>query len=135
MMQPKMNFVACAMLLMFAATVQCRNVDIESNDIEDGNDGDDGAYYQGVLLFATGRECAMVGGLCVQQDDCMAGHNTFMKGLCPDREIGVECCYRVTPRPSTCAQQQGECMDDCNPSLQRDIATDCGPDQKCCVLV
>lgn len=41
----------------------------------------------------------------------------------------------VTPRPSTCAQQQGACMDDCAAELQRDIATDCGANQKCCVLV
>lgn len=127
-----------------------------------------GTYYQGVPVYSSGRDCAMLGGLCVLRDDCMSGHQTFMKGLCPDKDIGVECCYRggphfscsfliqipffffffilakyhnicililVTPRASTCEQQQGVCMDDCNSSLRRDIATDCGPDQKCCVLI
>lgn len=42
MMLPKMNFVACAVLLMFAAIVQCRNTEIDSNDIDGGSDGDDG---------------------------------------------------------------------------------------------
>lgn len=37
-----MNMIACAMLLMFAATVQCRNTDIESNDIDENGDPDDG---------------------------------------------------------------------------------------------
>lgn len=41
-MNPKIN-VAMLLALIFAVTVQCRNVDIETNDI-DGDDGDDGKF-------------------------------------------------------------------------------------------
>lgn len=134
MIQTKMNVIACVMLLMFAAVIQCRNMDVDTNDIDNGDEDDGefdcdfvytncahnicehqqivmihgsfsfninlifdhviGAYYQGVPLYTDGRDCKMLGGLCVMQDDCAPGHQTFMKGLCPDKDIGVECCYR-----------------------------------------
>jgi len=132
-MHSKAN-IAFVLALFFVTIVQCRNVDIDNNDIDDSGD-DDAAYYQGVPLYAVSRDCAMLGGVCVLRGDCEPGNQTFMKGLCPDKDIGVECCYRVTPRPSTCAQQQGECMDECSTEVQRGIATDCPAYQKCCVLV
>lgn len=43
MIQTKMNVIACVMLLMFAAVIQCRNMDVDTNDIDNG-DEDDGEF-------------------------------------------------------------------------------------------
>lgn len=36
----------------------------------------------------------MLGGLCVQENDCARDQLTQKTGLCQDRENGVECCYQ-----------------------------------------
>jgi len=126
------TLTVCIVALFYTSVVRSRIInDINTVDYDDNYAG----YYAGVPVYTPGRQCALVGGLCVQEEDCAPGEATSKKGLCPDKDMGVECCYQVIPRPSTCQRQGGACMDWCNPSLQRDIATDCAPDQKCCVLV
>lgn len=51
-------------------------------------------YYQGVPVYTPSRECAMGGGICVQEGDCEKGELAQKSGICPDREMGVECCYK-----------------------------------------
>uniref|UniRef100_A0A1L8DNT2 Putative conserved secreted protein n=2 Tax=Nyssomyia neivai TaxID=330878 RepID=A0A1L8DNT2_9DIPT len=85
-----------------------------------------------IKLWEIERECAMVGGVCVHRDDC--DHVTSTTGLCPsNKHYGVECCYKLKIRLTTCHNHFGECMNECNPRIQRP-ATDC-PGQVCCVLV
>lgn len=39
----------------------------------------------------------MVGGICVQKEDCAEGQLTSTRGLCPfNQHDGVECCYQGT---------------------------------------
>uniref|UniRef100_A0A1B0DK33 Uncharacterized protein n=1 Tax=Phlebotomus papatasi TaxID=29031 RepID=A0A1B0DK33_PHLPP len=85
-----------------------------------------------IKLWEIERECAMVGGLCVHKDDC--DHVTSTTGLCPsNKRYGVECCYKLKYRITTCKNHLGECMDRCHHSLQR-TSTDCSG-QVCCVLI
>lgn len=51
-------------------------------------------YYWGVPVYTPSRECSSLGGLCVQENDCERGQLTQTSGLCEDRGIGVECCYK-----------------------------------------
>lgn len=53
-------------------------------------------YYYGVPVYTPSRECSMLGGLCVQENDCARDQLTQKTGLCQDRENGVECCYQGT---------------------------------------
>lgn len=45
-------------------------------------------------MYTPSRECSMLGGICVQEGDCEKDQFTAKSGLCPDREMGVECCYK-----------------------------------------
>jgi len=109
------------------------NCGVISNDIEDD---DDNGYISGVPLYTLGRACASVGGICVSQLDCAPGHLTSKKGLCPDRDLGVECCYQVIPREdATCESHQGSCRDQCPELLSVPGSTDCPAHQQCCVNV
>lgn len=50
--------------------------------------------YFGVHIYPIERNCAMVGGNCVQKEDCEEGQLTSTHGLCGEQKhIGVECCY------------------------------------------
>ncbi|XP_059613138.1 U-scoloptoxin(19)-Sm1a [Phlebotomus argentipes] len=85
-----------------------------------------------IRVWEIERECAMVGGLCVHKDDC--DHVTSTAGLCPsNKAMGVECCYKLKSRLTSCVNQLGVCMDRCHPRIQTP-ATDC-PGQVCCILV
>lgn len=49
-------------------------------------------YISGVKVYSMDRDCAMVGGVCIQSSDCVVP--TSKKGLCPSNQLfGVECCY------------------------------------------
>ncbi|GAB0093346.1 uncharacterized protein DMENIID0001_084360 [Sergentomyia squamirostris] len=115
--------------VIFLATVFCVILvsaypPIDNNETLDVDDD--------IKYWEIDRECAMVGGVCVHQDDCE--HTTSTPGLCPtNKHYGVECCYKLRDRVTTCRKQLGACMDRCNINLQRS-ATDC-PNQVCCVLV
>lgn len=46
-------------------------------------------------MFKLDRECAMVGGICMNVDDCDPEYLSTTKGLCPTNAVhNVECCYR-----------------------------------------
>lgn len=48
--------------------------------------------YFGVRVYPVERNCAMVGGLCVEKKDC--AEPTTKKGLCAkSQHLDVECCY------------------------------------------
>lgn len=49
-------------------------------------------YLNGVRLYAPGEECLPQGGVCAKRKDCNQTENSLPKGLCPDKNIGVECC-------------------------------------------
>lgn len=111
----------------------------------------------GLRMFKLDRGCAMVGGICMDIDDCDPEHLSTTTGLCPShKNKNVECCYRckkidffIIKIPqilfvllsstdkhranSTCDSYQGECMSYCHP-LIRHKTNDCG-DQWCCTLV
>ena len=43
-------------------------------------------------MYNIDRDCAMLGGLCVEKSDCIT--STSRQGLCPSNQAkGVECCY------------------------------------------
>lgn len=46
-------------------------------------------------MFKLDKECAMVGGICMDVDDCDPEYLSTTKGLCPTNSgHNVECCYR-----------------------------------------
>lgn len=82
--------------------------------------------------------CAMLGGHCVQRQDCYPEELTSIKGLCrKNRNVGVECCYRIKfpKKIQKCEDDfQGACMSRCHEQLKRP-ADDCSDGEHCCVLV
>lgn len=49
----------------------------------------------GLRMFKLDRGCAMVGGICMDIDDCDPEHLSTTTGLCPShKNKNVECCYR-----------------------------------------
>ncbi|KAJ6644300.1 hypothetical protein Bhyg_09267 [Pseudolycoriella hygida] len=105
---------------------------IENNETNESSEME----YFGVKVYPQERHCAMVGGMCVHQDDCEPLHLTSTRNLCPKhKNKGVECCYQVIPRPAPCKQFLGECKKTCNPSLVQSQANDCPEDKKCCALI
>lgn len=52
--------------------------------------------YYGVYVFPPTRECSLVGGICVQEQDCSPGETTSQKGLCSGHGDNIECCYAGT---------------------------------------
>lgn len=92
------------------------------------------ASYKGVTVYAPSHECKMLGGLCVLEGDCEKDNTVHKRGLCPDRDIGVECCYEVIPRSAPCQTFGGLCMDECGVTVQQTLVNDCG-DKKCCIQV
>lgn len=139
---------------IFTVTVQCgiiNNLDEESNECKCWKSPkrfrvqwtlfqaliflvaiSDGTSYNGVNVYTQSRECAMLGALCVLASDCEKGELTHKKGLCPDHEIGVECCYKITPRAAPCHQFGGVCMEECTAALRQPLGNDCG-DKTCCI--
>ncbi|XP_055312355.1 uncharacterized protein LOC129574395 [Sitodiplosis mosellana] len=126
-MEFKFNSLVSTVMLvavMFAIAADCAIISDET--IFD--------YYQGVPIYKRSRECSMLGGQCVQEGDCAKGELSHKRGLCPDREMGVECCYRVEPRPAPCEQYGGDCMDGCGDGVRNALGV-CPGIQKCCILV
>lgn len=53
------------------------------------------AVRGGLRMFKLDKECAMVGGICMDVDDCDPEYLSTTKGLCPTNSgHNVECCYR-----------------------------------------
>lgn len=49
----------------------------------------------GLRMFKLDRECAMVGGICMDVDDCDPEYLSTTTGLCPSSSAyNVQCCYR-----------------------------------------
>lgn len=76
----------------------------------------------------------MLGGLCVLESDCEKDQLTYKSGLCPDRAIGVECCYKIVPKAAPCHRFGGACTDECAFTLRQPLGNDCG-DKTCCILI
>jgi len=130
-MESKVLFSVIGVTLFCIAMVRCSVI----NDITPTEYEEEPPYASGVQVFKPTRECSLAGGLCVRKEDCEHENLTSKRGLCPNIEEGVECCYKVVPKPSTCERHGGACMDWCNTNLVVDIATDCPADQRCCNLV
>lgn len=88
--------------------------------------------YNGVTVYPRSRECSMLGGLCVLESDCEKDNIVHKRGLCPDRGIGVECCYEVIPRQAPCQKLGGVCMDQCGASERQSLVNVCG-EKMCCI--
>ncbi|CAH2099421.1 unnamed protein product [Euphydryas editha] len=85
------------------------------------------------------QPCLEMGGLCTIAADCPKGHLAEKQGLCPNqRKQGIDCCHGVSMKETRCIKHGGACMKQdfyCNPSVIFDEATDCGENEKCCLLM
>ncbi|XP_043643420.1 U-scoloptoxin(19)-Tl1a isoform X1 [Drosophila teissieri] len=127
-MSPRRSLLCCLLVSSILVLHQAQ-ANIETNEV------DDPSWYmlQGVRVYPNDRQCVLVGGLCVQEADCI--EPTSNKGLCPTSAgQGVECCYELPVRPAPCAEHLGQCMDRCHQRLLRP-GTDCENGQVCCVLI
>ncbi|XP_045453599.1 U-scoloptoxin(19)-Sm1a-like [Melitaea cinxia] len=83
--------------------------------------------------------CIEMGGQCTIAADCPKGHLAEKQGLCPNqRKQGIDCCHGVSMKETRCIKHGGACMKQdfyCNPSVIFDEATDCGENEKCCLLM
>ncbi|XP_045506711.1 U-scoloptoxin(19)-Tl1a [Colias croceus] len=83
------------------------------------------------------KPCSSVGGICTIAADCPKGHLSEKTDLCPSQQKqGVECCFGLSLKETRCEKHGGTCKKQsqyCNPRLVFD-ASDCGSDEKCCIL-
>ncbi|XP_020815119.1 uncharacterized protein LOC110189404 isoform X2 [Drosophila serrata] len=87
-MSLRKSFLGC--LLVATALIMLHHVqaDVETNEVDSGET----YMLQGVKVYPNDRQCVLVGGLCVQSEDCL--EPTTNRGLCPSSAgHGVECCY------------------------------------------
>ncbi|RVE47590.1 hypothetical protein evm_007788 [Chilo suppressalis] len=97
----------------------------------------DDDYYCRLDKIVPEEACSQEGGVCTFEADCP--DPTAEKGLCPNQQSqGVECCYGLSVKETRCRKRGGECFTKsqyCNPRIIYPNATDCGVDEKCCILV
>ncbi|KAL5286163.1 hypothetical protein ACFFRR_007685 [Megaselia abdita] len=83
----KVNVVMVILTICFA--IRGINGGVDDNEIISD---DYPSQFGGVKLYSIERDCAMVGGICVHNSDCVSP--TSKKGLCPSNQFaGVECCW------------------------------------------
>ncbi|KAH8252218.1 hypothetical protein KR038_003077 [Drosophila bunnanda] len=128
-MSLRKSLLGCLLVAIALIMLHHVQADVETNEVDSGET----YMLQGVKVYPNDRQCVLVGGLCVQSEDCL--EPTTNRGLCPSSAgRGVECCYELPVRPAPCAQHLGQCMDKCHLRLHRP-GNDCENGQVCCVLI